>query len=268
MIVGFFILFYISPGKHPYQFIALSSLSEAMYLIMEATYPVICPLHLSKFMALSFNLGPLIFGDQTTASLSTWSHLSHYQDILMVNLKFFYSLSLVLTLLFNFIIFLDLYLTLTKPFYPREWRSKYFFAFAIISSLLYSLSFLLIAKPLQINRIEISDTMDTVYSLSLGTIGFFTFILVLQVVWILQRQGTSRVLKQKVCKRYIVYSFLYLFLLLEFMIYFLYRKYESNAFFNFRQICMIPIGISLGVIRLFEPYVWQNFKEIILKQEP
>jgi hypothetical protein len=65
----------------------------------------------------------------------------------------FYSLSLVLTLVFNFIIFLDLFLTLKKPFYPRQWRAKYYYAFAVIFSVFYWFTFMYLADPTPENRI-------------------------------------------------------------------------------------------------------------------
>lgn len=176
-----------------------------------------------------------------------------------------YSFSLVLTLIFNFIIFLDLYLILKKPFYPRQWRAKYYILFVVIFSVLYWYTFIYIADPTPENKIEIAPYMDEVYLISLGIIGFMSYILVFLVIRVLQRKGTSKILRQKVCRRHLVYSAMYVGLLLEFFVYFMYRATETDFDFNLRQILMIPLGIVLGYIRLIEPFVWQNFKKNILK---
>lgn len=55
--------------------------------------------------------------------------------------KFGYEFSIYLNLLFNSIVFIDLYLTIKNPFYPREQRAKVYWAVVAVVIILFCISF-------------------------------------------------------------------------------------------------------------------------------
>ena len=94
------------------------------------------------------------------------------------------------------------------------------------------------------------------------------------VMYRLSWRGTSMELKNKVCRRQLIYFFLFLIYLFDVMHeYFLYDVFSDQV-----QLLNIPkwvefcfdfyrdfLGVPLALIRLFEPYVFHEFKRQVAK---
>ena len=66
-----------------------------------------------------------------------------YNNLLRLQLsqKSIYEFSAFMNLFFNSIVFIDLYLTIKNPFYPREHRSKFYWLLTLIIFLSFSISY-------------------------------------------------------------------------------------------------------------------------------
>ena len=67
-----------------------------------------------------------------------------YSALVLLNLmeKYLYTVGIIANLVFNSIILIDLYLTLKRPFYQRENRAKWYYAFAFTVLIAFSITYL------------------------------------------------------------------------------------------------------------------------------
>jgi len=165
------------------------------------------------------------------------------------------------------IVFLDLWLTVRNPFYAREKRVKYYWAYLIIQTLL------LVGALIYINHLGDIETYSEAgveaigyqidFSLDmLGVIGNFNYVLafvsIFAVLIQISRPGTSGEMKSKVCRRYFSYLGLFLLWIVDFTINF-YTPFETSL-----MILGALLGIPIAFSRFMEPLVWQEFKKTIL----
>lgn len=169
------------------------------------------------------------------------------------------------------IVFFDLWLTVRNPFYAREKRVKYYWAFLIIQTLLVVGAIIYINHfyDLEIySRAEVNKISDQndFYLEMLGVIGNINYVLsfvsIFAVLIQISRPGTSKEMKSKVCRRYFSYLSLFLLWIINFNI---------NFFTPFDTTLMILgalLGIPIAFSRLLEPLVWQEFKKTFLCKKP
>ena len=190
----------------------------------------------------------------------------------------------------NSIIFIDLYLTLKNPFYPREKRvSKYnifllvVFIFSAIN-ILYSIG----NKGTNLNLYDKSRQTIAISIFGLYTLVLFLFTVVptLLVIFKLCRKGTSKKLRAKVIRRHLIFFSIYILSILAVFedqndtitnLINLYlpvcdeedRTCKNNNSAHTKSLIDPLImmwnclGILLAMIRLSEPYVWNHFKQDI-----
>ena len=104
--------------RHPYPFIALSCLSEGLMYNMMFYPNFTCQFNLPWLLTRTKAVFKLIYQPWDEAT----SIQQDYKSLLTLQFcqKFMYEISGLLNLFFNSIVFIDLYLTIKHPFYPRE----------------------------------------------------------------------------------------------------------------------------------------------------
>jgi hypothetical protein len=164
------------------------------------------------------------------------------------------------------IVYLDLWLTVRNPFYERQKRVKYYWAYLFIQTIFVLLGLFYIDHVfrIKIKTVEDAEVIDSDNNNNLVIMGlastiYFAVALVsiIAVIFKISRPGTSRDLKAKVCKRYFFY-------MLFFLIWDVNQTY--NIFDSFDERLMIAgalLGVPLALVRLFEPVVWEEFKSCL-----
>ena len=116
------------------------------------------------------------------------------------------------------LIFLDLYLTIRNPFYPRSRRNRLYKMISInimmvsVSTLIYSF----FGEGTSVDLYSsLQSGVNNLYSLYTCMLILMTIIPTTLVICRLMRKGTSRKLKTKICIRHLIYFALYLFILLK-----------------------------------------------------
>ena len=169
-------------------------------------------------------------------------------------------------LLFNSFLFIDLYLTLKNPFFPRQQRAKWFYLYSCLGFVIYLLYFLQsqFNSDTDIDRDTDPISNDKMYPIVIMIFSIFTLTTVLLVVKRLTLKGTSRTLKQKVFFRHILYSMVYLTLLLEIFNNFYWEQIIINeSIEELFEVWLTICGFLMGTIRIFEPYVFQTLRHSI-----
>lgn len=111
-----------------------------------------------------------------------------------------------MNLFFNSIVFIDLYLTLKHPFYPRESRAKYYWASGFVIIFLFMISYNIFdpkGPGFNYKQRWIYEYIGLFLTLS-------TILVTFLIVSRLRIEGTSRDLKSKVLKRHLAYFGLYI----------------------------------------------------------
>ena len=179
-----------------------------------------------------------------------------------------FDISQLLVLLFNLIVFVDMYLTIRNPFLASERRAKGYYIiilFTIISGLV-----LTTFKVLENQRdLKAHKFIKKIFFVVGCVISVPMLIISVLVMIRLRRPGTSNDLKRTVWKRHILYLFFYVMYSSKYLwanrnlinnddkhneIYYL-----ANTFNNL-------FGIPLALVRLSEPYVYYIFKKEVLKR--
>ena len=276
--MGFFFLLNPKFKKHPYPLFAYATLFQSIYFLIYQSVNLICPLDMpwfaSKWITLPqdmIKLGPL-------KGLGLWIDTPEVdvdQKYRIFILLFAVWRSLIVTSTFlymtgNSIIFIDLYLTLRHPFYPRGKRNKFY----ILALLLVFITCVALSARMdtnqKINDYYIEDNAALKY-ISMGFLAILTLATILPFVLsiaYLFRRGTSTKLRKKVANRYIFYFFLYLIMVLCTVLDFtngdyiedLQRKYNLSKFVAATPAYIFSfIGMPIVLIRFLEPFVLQEF---------
>lgn len=175
-----------------------------------------------------------------------------------------------LQLALNSIIFFDLWLTLRNPFYPRRKRNKYYNTFFLLV-LTYSSTFTII----YLTKNDISLTLYDfdkefvmwAFRVLLSSLFLLVIIPMIGTLLILCRRGTSKELRRKVLKYHIAFFLLYSIS----MIASAYDQWHSQVALGFSpesyetynkvaESIFNSVGVPMALNRLFEPFVWNEFK--------
>ena len=108
--------------RHPYKIYALACISEGIYFSNLNVYKFVCSQNYPVIFMQTLNL---VTG-QTSDEVKYWIL---YGLILIGNCIFYFGLCQMMV--FNFLIYLDLYLTIKNPFHPRELRIKYYYSLSM-----------------------------------------------------------------------------------------------------------------------------------------
>jgi len=138
MLSGFFFLLHPKFQKHPYRIYALANLSEGILYINGFYTNFTCNLHLPQIMTFTLS----VFRRSASPAVS---NLNHMRLLQLMN-KFSFELGIVLYMYWNGIILLDVYLTISYPFYPRGKRVKYYYL-GMLMMILYQVTFYIIYNP-------------------------------------------------------------------------------------------------------------------------
>ena len=114
----------------------------------------------------------------------------------------------------NSIIFIDLYLTLKNPFYPREKRVSRYNIFLLVVFIFSAINILysIISQGTNLNlydksRQKISINLFVLYT---SVLFLFTVVPTLLVIFKLCRKGTSEKLRAKVIRRHLIFFSIYI----------------------------------------------------------
>jgi hypothetical protein len=111
-----------------------------------------------------------------------------------------------------------------------------------------------------------SHDYNVVYGLICATLGLLTISVTILVLVRLRKKSTSPELRKIVFRRHIIYAYFYLLSTLQIMVHFL--KSETKDIFgmsgyNLLESIFDGLGIVMALIRLQEPFVWQEFKRSV-----
>ena len=191
-------------------------------------------------------------------------------------------ISLFTTLLLNCLLFLDIYLVLRNPFYPRYNRCKKYTLTSIVMVFIVMIVTMnnISMYGITINMYQHVDSpfyfMFLFFSCILTCASIVPFVLV-QIR--MKRTGTSAALRRKMYKNNTVFFILYMLLMLQISLDFFIPEVNSILYYprneqlgTFKnivltiEICIFNlIGIPLALIRLLEPYVFSIFKYEVRK---
>jgi hypothetical protein len=141
---------------------------------------------------------------------------------LLASYKIIFATFLLMSIVTNGLMYIDLYLTLRNPFYPRSRRAKKYF-FILFIMLVLSLSVSSYTYSTQTFTLLVYD--NNLYPLSLfmrvTIISFLisTVYVIPMIIWRLCQPGTSRSLRNKVIQRYLVYLLIFLLWHSQFLLY-------------------------------------------------
>ena len=134
MFIGFFLLLNKRFSKHPYPLIAAAMLLNAAYFCALYSNFLICKFHMYKY---SIQIIPKLWNDRYFVDFDEiFQHM-------VVSWKLITIVTSVLDITINSLIFLDLDLTITNPFYPRSKRVKYYIAIVFFVLLYFTYIFVL-----------------------------------------------------------------------------------------------------------------------------
>ena len=144
--------------------------------------------------------------------LDNYRQMYENLKLLILSWKVIFAILLQLNIVTNGLIYIDLYLTLLNPFYPRARRATCYFTIMII---VLALSSCISIYTYQSNTytLRIYDKLSPLSTLMQVLIIIFilsTVYTISLIVYRLCKPGTSRTLRNKVIKRYILYLTIYL----------------------------------------------------------
>ena len=184
----------------------------------------------------------------------------------------------MLQVFINCLIFVDLYLTLRNPFFPRKRRMFFYY---LSASIIFTLILFFISmdlRSLQPDQLEgeMMKGHNTAQMVMFGytvTLILFTVIPTFLVIRRLLRKGTSRQLKRKVVQRHLFFFLIYCIALIqmvdiqtEFIENWLYKVVEENPEFESKAMILSrskefvfdSVGIALALCRITEPFFWKH----------
>ena len=119
----------------------------------------------------------------------------------------------------NSIIFMDLYLTLKNPFYPREKRVAKYNIFLMVVFLFSAINIIysIVAEGTNLNLYDSSrqSTAIIIFIFYTSVLFLFTVVPTLLVTFKLCRKGTSKKLRVKVIRRHMIFFSIYILTILS-----------------------------------------------------
>jgi hypothetical protein len=198
-------------------------------------------------------------GDLTDFGQLYWSFTT-----LVVSYKVIFIVLLEMNIAINGLIYLDLHLILSNPFYPRARRAKYYY---LILMLIFvsSTSFAIYTYGiLQKRSLQAFDPFEpliyqvrtaTTVCLSITALG------ILLIIIRLCRAGTSKRLRQKIMFRYLLYLTVYMSAHLPFLLTKCFElRFKEEKWAHYSNTYFFLLGVPMALIRISEPYVWNNFQ--------
>ena len=110
--------------------------------------------------------------------------------------------------LINSLLFMDLFLTIRNPFYQRSKRIPLYCIFIFIVEAILTGLIIMTINDVDIVYGRIPEQMEAMEKLTLTTnfyLMIFPIVSTMLVVYRLMTNGTSKDLKQKICKRHLMY---------------------------------------------------------------
>ena len=131
-VIGFYLLLGKSFKKHPYRLLALACIFESALFLNWTKRISIVQFRLHKIFILTWHGG----------DLSDYSLIYGTLKKFIISWKIIFAVLLQLTIITNGLIYIDLYLTLINPFYPRHKRApKYYLVLLIVLVMASSISY-------------------------------------------------------------------------------------------------------------------------------
>lgn len=134
-------------------------------------------------------------------------------------------------MLVNSIFFIDLYLIIKNPFVPRESRMKWYLAFIVTFMLLKVITDIVENSNVKFAE-YIQDGGENVKRVGTFFLATFAFVTIPTIVIIIKRllvKSTSRDLKTKILKRYILYFLFYLIFMIQTILQFVESYLKINS---------------------------------------
>lgn len=213
MAVGFYLMRSKHFRKHPYPLLALACIFESGFTFNWSQKYAIVVFKLHKIFLLS--------QWQNAGDLSNYEEIYASLKLLLISWKVCFATLLIMNIVTNGLIYIDLYLTLKNPFYPRARRAKKYFMI-LFCVFISSISVAIFAYKNNTISLNVYDKLWplSIYMKSI-VIGFVisTVYVITLIIWRLCKPGTSRTLRNKVIKRYIVYLVIYLSWHLQFLLF-------------------------------------------------
>lgn len=209
--------------------------------------------------------------------LDTLSQESLYNTVVLYIgfWKVLFYVGTMLSIGLNSMIFIDLWLTLRNPFYPRRKRNKYY-NMAIIGIIAYLCTIMITNQRQKGTTLDLYDFKNDDNFFVLGYKSFFIVLLVcvcfpmIMIIWILCRRGTSRDLRLKIFKYQVIYFFLFLLTIFaasydlwDITVYDIASTVDDGSLdwiSDTFDVIFNAVGIPMALNRLFEPYVWREFE--------
>jgi len=114
----------------------------------------------------------------------------------------------------NSIIFIDLYLTLKNPFYPREKRVSRYNLFLLVVFIFSAINIIysIVTAGTNLNLYDKTrqSTSIVLFVLFTSVLYLFTVVPTLLVIFKLCRKGTSKKLRAKVIRRHLIFFSIYI----------------------------------------------------------
>ena len=231
-VAGFYLLLNKKFKKHPYPMIGMACLFQAAYFFSYFDIFSICEYGLIEGLGYNLGLWKMMSSQGIIEGFSAWSNYGKWkeeyftpEDSYRIFVNYIISWKVkVITLTYlhlcsNSILFIDLFLTLKNPFYPRQKRVIKYKIFLFIV-FIFSVSNIWISIRNNNTSINLYDNVRQDQAIKIFLIYTYvmistTFIPTVLVIFRLCKRGTSRELRQKVIKRHISFFIVYLICLVQ-----------------------------------------------------
>ena len=128
-------------------------------------------------------------------------------------------LSLIMTEYLNSVLIVDLYLSITNPFVPRESRLKYYYIVPVLTFITYSVLIYLYGLGVITNKYSFTGHQgNAIYQFTYWqpiVVELVTFVCGFMVIYLLCQERTSPQLKQLVLKRHMLYFVFYILYMID-----------------------------------------------------
>ena len=182
-------------NQHPYPFIALACLFESMFYQINSYYDFLCLANFPTLLAITRWIPRILSGNISYEDSISPNMVYHSLTIDMIMEKYLYVLAIIMSLVINSILLIDLYLSLTNPFYPTSKRIKWYYTLMLIVFIAFSISFLFFDPMSPTFEDTGSYNFNMVYAGVCSLFGLITLVFTFLVVIRLKQKGTSPELK-------------------------------------------------------------------------
>ena len=253
LVIGFYLKETSVFSKHPYPLIARSLMVQSMFYFCEFESGYACLVDYTQLFKSSFG----------------WDE-QFVKEYFVRTDQFLTFQCMQMSLLLQTLVFVDLYLTLTNPFVPRNFRNKYYVPICVI--------FFLIVGFLNIQTLNFEDAGSSVYQ-RIGQIIIVALVILVVISSLfvairLLKKGTSPNIRRKILLRHYLYFVFFMVIASVYYISYVDNKnplldmanYKDRSTFKwwiFYYFTYQLAGTFLALIRVSEPYVFWHLKRDI-----